>query len=146
MSGKGVEPSRILLHTNLNRARLPIPPPGHLCISIISPSFFYASSIISQSCSALCRCSFATALNESPQFAARLCLFAKLLRSLPLLYLIFLKNSSLKTWEYLAFSLTESKILSSPFLSVVTATIPPTSPIGSLETFALNLTYGTFFP
>ena len=25
----GVEPARLLGHTDLNRARLPIPPPGH---------------------------------------------------------------------------------------------------------------------
>ncbi|SVE34273.1 uncharacterized protein METZ01_LOCUS487127 [marine metagenome] len=26
----GVEPARLFRHTDLNRARLPIPPPGHL--------------------------------------------------------------------------------------------------------------------
>ncbi len=29
MPETGVEPARLLGHTDLNRARLPIPPPGH---------------------------------------------------------------------------------------------------------------------
>ena len=33
---KGVEPSRYYYHTDLNRARLPIPPLLHLCVAIFS--------------------------------------------------------------------------------------------------------------
>ena len=36
MQKMGVEPTRYCYHTDLNRARLPIPPLLHLCVAIFS--------------------------------------------------------------------------------------------------------------
>ena len=86
MFGKGVEPSRILLHTNLNRARLPIPPPEHLCISIIAPSFFYASIIIYITTPLSAVALFRNGVKRVSAFCCKTLSFRKLLRSLPSLF------------------------------------------------------------